>query len=168
MDINAIMRDLRESKTRARREEINSHFTPLGKRAWNRRTKKKKEKEDKEWEKHHSRKQAQRRYYEKNKAELNMKRAIRGRQPVNVYRKTKRREEKKGNRWEFDFPTWWSMWEEAPRPDGVTSAWKMKGGNPFKNTMMYRKDTEGPWSKENCYIGYKYEPLIKESDDNVD
>ena len=164
VDINAIMKELRTTKVRERREEVNKKFTPLGKTAWKKREKKKRALEDKELEQEHGRKMAQLRYYRRNKKELNRKRAIRDRQPQQVYKRTKRRAEGKGQRWEFDFPTWWEMWESAPKVVDETtglkkSAWKMKGGNPFKHTQMYRRDTEGPWQEDNCYIGYRDEEL---------
>lgn len=157
LDISSIIQDLRESKTRVRRDSPDEPYLKPGGRAWRRRERKKKELIDKELDRLHARAKAQARYHRKNKETLNRKRIIRARRPTEVYARAVRKAKRRDQAWEFTFDEWWRMWSAAPdvmdEARGLkVSAWKMKGSNPKTCTQMARIDLEGPWSKDNCVI----------------
>lgn len=158
MDIRSILQDLREDRHRRRRDAPTGAFIPLGPKAWRKREKRLKERLDKEYDRKHRRALAQHRYYEKNKAKLNRIRILKARQPTGVYEKARRRAALKEQEWNFSFDEWWSIWANAPDvfdPDkGMkVEAWKLRGNDCSRNTQMVRRDKDGPWSTDNCYIG---------------
>ena len=122
---------------------------------------------DKAIERAHNQKQAKRRYYEKNKEELNRKRNLMNSMPKYAYNKAKWRAENKGQEWSFTEDEYLNMWFESPRIlDEVTgflkTAWSRRGSNPATCTQMVRKDINGPWSVDNCQILYRGEPIPEE------
>lgn len=121
--------------------------------------------EDHALELRHARALAQARYHAKNKEHLNRVRALRARIPTAVYHRARRRAELRGQQWDFDFHSWWNMWQSAPRVlDYRTGffkpAWECKGGVFFRDTQMMRRDPSGPWSVENCFIGINGKELL--------
>ena len=170
MDISTILRDLRENKARAKREEMERepYLVPGGK-AWRKRERAKQAKIDKEVEKVHARSVAQAKYYRKNRERLNAARAAYARMPHNVYKRAERRAKRRGQSWEFTFEEWQDLWHNAPRVPAprtgfLTAAWNAKGGNFNTDTQMCRRDTSGPWSVENCFIGIAGKELGEENE----
>lgn len=158
MDISSLLQDLRSDRLRRRRDAPTKGFVPLGPRAWKKRAKKQKELIDKEYDRQLRRKLAQQRYYEKNKAKLNRIRALKARQPDQVFKKARLRAKRRGQEWQLTFDEWWSLWCNAPevydKAKGMkVPAWNLKGSDCSRNTQMKRRDTDGPWSTDNCYIG---------------
>lgn len=175
LNLGELLQELREDRLR-RRREATGPFHPLGPKAWERRRKRKeaeqKLREEKEFDKKQSRARAQQRYYQKNKNKLAAVRTIKARRPIEVYRRARRRAHNKGQGWEFaSFDEWWDMWQSAPKvmdPDKgmLVEAWKMKGSNPATSTQMGRRDLDGPWSRDNCFIHYKGRELNGRGNDN--
>ena len=138
-----------------------------GSRAWRKREREKKMAIDRAIERAHNQKQAQRKYYLKNKEELNRKRQLKNSMPDYVYTKSKWRAEHKKQSWEFDKDSWLRMWMECPRildPDKgfYVTAWSLRGSNPAKSAQMVRLDINKGWSPDNCQIQYKGEPIPEE------
>jgi hypothetical protein len=77
-----------------------------------------------------------------------------------------------GQVWELTEEEWQRIWIDAgfviipgttspSRPEGIrTTAYAARGPNRFSNTYMTRYDLGKPWNKENCYIGFRGDPLI--------
>lgn len=140
-----------------------------GGRAWRKRERHRKLKSDETIERALNRKLAQGRYYEKNKPELNRKRALRNAQPEYVYYKAMDRAKRNDIQWEFDFDSWTDMWLEAPEVLNASSgfyvtAWSMKGSFVDRCTQMHREDMDGPWSTENCFIAFEGEAIQAEQE----
>jgi len=113
-----------------------------------------------------ARARAQKAYYEKNKERLNRERILRSRQPEYVYKRAKDRAKKNGHEWEFDFETWTGVWNNTrpvPCPESgfMVTAWSKRGSDHSRDAQMKRKDLDGPWSPENCYISYCGESVSK-------
>lgn len=164
MDLNLILRDLRENPRIKKRGAIEERPLVRGGKAWRKRKRRQEAEIERELDKLHGRKRAQARYHYKNKETLNLKRAARARTPQYVYRRAYRKALERGQEWEFDFETWYGLWQNAPKvydkdSGFFNSAWKMKGSNYAKCTQLTRKDTDGPWSEDNCHITLRGEPL---------
>ena len=103
---------------------------------------------------------------EYNKSKRNALKAIPRR-----YREAKRRAVNAGQGWDLTQKQWQDIWiaagfvrvpgtRSASNPSGVVkTAYALRGANRAHSTMMARKDTNKPWSKTNCHILYRNEPL---------
>lgn len=135
-----------------------------GSRAWRKREREKKMAVDRAIERAHNQKQAARKYYERNKAELNRKRQLKNSLPGYVYMKSKWRAEHNGFDWDFTEDTWLAMWMACPRiRDADTgfyvTAWSLRGSNAGTSAQMVRLNLAKGWSPENCEIQYRGEAI---------
>lgn len=169
-ELDAILKKLageKDARLKTLEDRLSDNKMKIGGKAHRRQLRRERAAEDAELEKQIGRARTQAKYYEKNKEHLNRLRVIRGRTPKNVYRKARKRAIERGQEWLFSFEEWWSMWSSAPRikdpRDGFTKpAFECKGGNYLTDTQMCRRDTDGPWSPENCFIALNGEELSDE------
>jgi len=163
--IGQLLQSLRETRQReARRNAPEAPYTPLGPNAWKRRRKKaeakRKAEEERKYNAKHSKALANSRYYRKNKSKLNRARAIAARRPMETYKRSERRAKNKGQTWDLTFNEWWDLWTGAGKVRSedtgfLIDAWDARGSNPATCTQMQRRNLNGPWSRSNCFIGYK-------------
>jgi hypothetical protein len=157
IDINSILKELRQNADMEGRKEPGERFlVPRGK-AWYARRRKERELVEKEIDQLHGRKRAQARYHAKNRERLNRRRAERARLPKQVYKRTKKKALQLEQEWKFTFDSWWEKWQNAPLVlDPGTgfnvSAWQRRGRDYNKHTQLTRIGNRGEWSPENTEI----------------
>jgi len=112
------------------------------------------------------------RCYNKNKEKYNAQRRDVASSIGGRFKVSKTKAKTSGQEWLLSEKEWQDIWIEAgwvvvpgtispQRPGGVRrTAYSMRGPNKFENTMMARKDLSKAWSKDNCYIVFRSEPLI--------
>lgn len=62
--------------------------------------------------------------------------------PLLKYRSHRQAAKKRGIGWEFNFGTWWRLWQESGK-------WELRGRGKY---VMARHGDDGPYSKGNVYI----------------
>ncbi len=168
VDLKQILDEVRSDRELAEREERLGRLSPHpsqcfkpGSEGWKKAKRKElredRELDDQEIAKKINRALAQKRYYEKNKARLNHKRAKYLRRPKPSYHRAKRKAERRGHVWELTFEEWWNVWATAPRVWNdekafKDTAWNLRGSNHSSHTQMVRIDTAKGWTKDNVRI----------------
>ena len=121
---------------------------------------------DPEVRKRKAQRRARRKYYEKNKEELNRKRRAHLRSPKGQFGSCKQRAKRRDQEWNLTFEEWWDIWCDAPNVFVEEErlhkpAYMARGNNPLKHTQMCRLDTSEPWEVGNVEIRFKNQPIPK-------
>ena len=103
-------------------------------------------------------------YRNKHKARINMQRRERDAEPINVYKKSKRRAKERKQDWALSYPNWKTVWDACPRiwcdRNGMYKyAWDMRSGNTQLGTQLRRKDPYKAWIVSNIEIIYRNQPI---------
>lgn len=126
---------------------------------------------EKHWTRAQKIKANKRRCWRRHSDEYNARRKARNSSIGGKYNASKRKALSVGQKWELTQEEWQELWISAgfmvipgtitpsdPRGMRMT-AFALRGPNRHNNTYMTRKDLGAPWSKDNCFIGFRGAPI---------
>jgi hypothetical protein len=110
------------------------------------------------------RRASNRRYHQKNKDRLNVRRRERAATIRGTFLAARHRARSKDEGWELSFEEWENVWESAPdvwdeQAKLYRRPFAMRGRSPSKCTQICRKDTNKPWHVDNVEIRYKLQAV---------